>query len=123
MAGAPRGLPASDGDRLDDLLIALLHHRWPPAPDITDPYPSELHIDLLPQAQGHGWGRRLIDRVLDSFRAAGSPAVHLGTATDNRRAIAFYRHLGFRQLTDPGEHDTTIVFGMDLDPDARGAPT
>ncbi len=86
------------GEGLDAIFVAMLHHRSPPGPDVTDRYPSELHIDLRPEAQGRGWGRRMIDHLLASLRDAGSIGVHLGASTANTRAIAFYRHLGFTEL-------------------------
>ncbi len=61
-------------------------------------YPSHLHIDLLPPAQGRGHGRAMIEAVLDSLAAAGSPGVHLGVGATNVRAIGFYEHLGFERL-------------------------
>lgn len=104
-----------DGDRLDDLLIALIHDRWPRDPEVEGPYPSELHIDLLPVAQGSGWGRRMMATVLRSLRAAGSPAVHLGTSAANTRAVGFYEHLGLERLREPGEVNDAVVFGLRLD--------
>ena len=62
-----------------------------------------LHIDLLPQAQGRGLGRQLIERFLAALRAGGVPSVHLGVGERNAGAIAFYERLGFHLLgTDPG---------------------
>ena len=90
------------GATLDDLLVSLIHHRPPPNPEVEGVYPSALHIDLLPAAHGSGWGRRLIDRLLDALRADGSPGVHLGVSAENRRAIGFYRHLGFTELASSG---------------------
>ena len=45
-------------------------------------YPSHLHIDLLPRAQGQGHGRLLIESLLDLLRAEGSGGVHLGVSPD-----------------------------------------
>ena len=88
----------------DDRLIHLLHHpdevypsRLAPA---LAPYPSHLHIDLLPRGQGRGLGRRLLEALLASLRADGSPGVHLGVGSGNRRAVGFYEHLGFARLTE-----------------------
>lgn len=104
--------PLDDGGtKLDDLLIGLIHHRPAPDPEVDGPHPSELHINLLPEAQGQGWGRAMIERLLASLRSHGSPGVHLGTSPDNTRAIAFYRHLGFQQLADSGH---SVRFGMRL---------
>jgi ribosomal protein S18 acetylase RimI-like enzyme len=89
----------SGGTPLDDLLIHLVHHRTAPDPDVLAHHPSHLHIDLLPEAQSAGWGRRLLDTLFDSLRADGSPGVHWGVSTRNERALGFYRHLGFDELT------------------------
>ena len=104
-----------DGRRLDDLLISLLHRRPPADPAIDGPYPSELHIDLLPAAQGKGWGRKMIDAVLGSLRAAGSPGVHLGTSVANTRAIAFYEHLGFERVHQADHRRHAVDFVRRLD--------
>ena len=34
-------------------------------------YPAHLHIDLLPELQGQGWGRRLIDTLVAALRERG----------------------------------------------------
>ncbi len=99
------------GDRLDDLLIDLLHIRTPSDPGLLATHPSHLHIDLLPEAQGQGWGRRLLDSLFDALRADGSPGVHWGVSTRNERAIAFYEHLGCAGLGGDG---MTRTFGVRL---------
>lgn len=86
------------GQRLDDLLTYLIHHRATPEPEVLARHPSHLHIDLLPEAQSAGWGRRLLATLFDALRADGSSGVHWGVSTRNERAIGFYRHLGFAEL-------------------------
>ena len=90
------------GDRLDDLLVAMLHHPHRQADDVLERYPSHLHIDLLPPAQGAGWGRRLMATLFEVLAADGSPGVHWGVSARNTRALGFYRHLGFRELGADG---------------------
>lgn len=82
----------------DDLLVGLIHHRHHAADHVVSRYPSHLHIDLLPSVQQRGWGRRLLQRLLDELGARGSRGVHLGVAMDNERATAFYEHMGFVEL-------------------------
>jgi ribosomal protein S18 acetylase RimI-like enzyme len=82
----------------DERLAALIHHPPVRSRDIADRYPSHLHIDLLPVAQGRGHGRALMRRLLDALATAGSPGVHLGVAASNERAIGFYRRMGFAEL-------------------------
>jgi len=79
-------------------------------PGIIQAYPAHLHINLLPQAQSGGWGRRMIETELDSLRKSGAPAVHLGLSLTNDRALGFYQHLGFSEI-GRGE---AIWMGMDL---------
>ena len=92
----PLGSGAND---LDQLLITMLHHRHEAADDIVATHPSHLHIDLLPEAQGGGWGRALMETMQDTLRTAGSPGLHLGVSARNQRALAFYAHLGYETLT------------------------
>jgi ribosomal protein S18 acetylase RimI-like enzyme len=82
----------------DERLVSFIHHppSWPV--EITTRYPSHLHIDLLPEAQGQGHGRALMECLFRALAGAGSPGVHLGVARANERAIGFYRRLGFVEL-------------------------
>ena len=66
--------------------------------DEVDAYPAHLHIDLLPEAQGRGLGRRLIETLADALRAAGIPGLHLSYDPANTGAAAFYARLGFHEL-------------------------
>jgi len=61
-------------------------------------YPAHLHIDLLPELQGMGFGRRLIDTLRAGLAARGVAAVHLGMDAANTGARAFYERLGFDEL-------------------------
>lgn len=74
-------------------------------------YPAHLHIDLLPELQGQGWGRRLIDTLIDDLRRAGVPGVHLVAGADNAGAAAFYPRVGFTPL--PSDPDVR-AFGRTL---------
>jgi len=104
--------PIGSGDNgLDELLIAMLHHRHLADDDVVTTHPSHLHIDLLPEAQGHGWGRRLMEHLQDLLRAAGSPGVHLGVSAQNHRARGFYAHLGYEELH---ADDITRTLGLRL---------
>lgn len=77
-------------------------NRWPQ-------FPAHLHIDILPEGQKQGWGRRLMDRFCDRLTQLGVPGVFLGVSAENRNAVDFYRHIGFEAL--PGESQ---VFGRRL---------
>lgn len=61
-------------------------------------YPAHLHIDLLPEVQGRGFGRRLIETFRAALAARGVPGVHLGMDPANIGAREFYDRLGFHEL-------------------------
>jgi ribosomal protein S18 acetylase RimI-like enzyme len=84
----------------DDRLIETGHHPERMIIDELDDYPAHLHIDLLPELQGQGFGRKLIRELLAALRERGVPGVHLGVAERNTSARAFYERLGFRPLRD-----------------------
>ncbi|MFE2916262.1 GNAT family N-acetyltransferase [Kitasatospora indigofera] len=96
----PAGEPA-DGD---ELMAMLLHNpERMILPELAD-YPAHLHIDLLPEFQGRGFGRLLIERLLAALHRAGAERVHLGMVSANTGARAFYDRTGFHVLPvpDPG---------------------
>ena len=80
-------------------------------------YPSHVHIDLAPGAQGRRQGRRLMAAQLDALARAGSPGVFLQMHAGNARARRFYEKLGFRELDGAGgagEAGTGGAFFMGL---------
>jgi ribosomal protein S18 acetylase RimI-like enzyme len=93
----------------------VYHHPDYFCPEPYEAYPSHLHIDLLPRAQGRGYGREMIERLLTALRARGSPGVHLGLSARNTRAFAFYGRLGFRELTRAGSGEGACIYmGLNL---------
>ncbi len=74
-------------------------------------YPAHLHIDLLPEIQGKGWGSRLIDRLKDELREMKVPGLVLQAGADNTGAIRFYERNGFTTLDESGG---TVTMGIRL---------
>ena len=57
----------------------------------------------------------MLDEVMNTLARRGSPGVHLGVSTLNRRAIGFYERLGFRELIRVGsDSDGCIYMGLTL---------
>jgi ribosomal protein S18 acetylase RimI-like enzyme len=73
-------------------------------------YPSHMHIDLLPRAQGRGYGRQLIEAVERKLKERGSPGAHLGVSAVNQRAIGFYQRLGFAELARNGPSGDEVIY-------------
>lgn len=98
-------LPAV-GTELDRRLVGAIHHPHRTDARLAERYPSHLHINLLPAAQGGGGGRLLMATIVQHLIDAGSTGVHLGVDTRNTRAMGFYEHLGFRRH----DHPTGVLF-------------
>ncbi|MEV4637125.1 GNAT family N-acetyltransferase [Actinoplanes sp. NPDC049548] len=107
--------PADPPRNAEEGMLAL-HYRPERmlVPELAD-YPAHLHIDLLPEWQGKGWGRALIAAFLDGLRAAGVARVHLGMAERNTAARAFYDRVGFVELTVP-DAGSVIYLGRETTP-------
>lgn len=110
---APQGDPGT-WTRLQEV-YSWYHQPDYFCPEPYDAYPSHLHIDLLPRAQGRGYGRRMLERLFGLLRQRGSPGVHLGVRPLNTRAHGFYQRLGFRELIRVGSgNDASVYMGLDL---------
>lgn len=113
-----RRYPQPQGDR--DYWTPLQHvyhsYHCPDyfCPEPYEAYPSHLHIDLLERARGRGYGRSMIEQLIERLRRRGSPGAHLGLSALNQRAYGFYDRLGFRELVRVGSsgHDASIYMGI-----------
>ncbi len=108
----PTGKPPSEWS-VDELRSWQIHHPRPTPDRIAGPYPSHLHIVLLPRLQGRSVGRGLIELWLATAKGLGSTGAHLGVGPANGRAIGFYRAGGWRDL-EPSPSARTLWFGMKL---------
>lgn len=104
------------GTDIDRRLVDAIHTPRITPVAVTERYPSHLHIDLLPVAQGRGLGRQLMQLLLDRLAGAGSVGVHLGVDPRNEHAIGFYEHLGLRRH----DHGGGVLFTRRLDDPAPG---
>lgn len=106
---APSGPPAS-WNRVQQV-HNVYHHPEYTFAEPYDQYPAHLHIDLLPRAQGQGFGTQLIESLLGLLQAAGAVGVYLEMSAENTRAYHFYVKLGFHELK---RTDESILMGMKL---------
>ncbi|WP_410013335.1 GNAT family N-acetyltransferase [Sodalis sp. C49] len=83
---------------LDEGVLDFIRQPQSKEAGLLEQYPAHLHINILPQAQGGGQGRRMIETELEALRRAGVSGVHLGVSLKNEPVCAFYERLGFRLL-------------------------
>jgi ribosomal protein S18 acetylase RimI-like enzyme len=106
----PAGLEVESAESLEVAITRLAFHPDRMLRDGIEAYPAHLHIDLLPEAQGRGWGRALVDRLLVELAGRGIQGVHLGMDPANTGARAFYLRLGFAEL--PGSSPEDPLLGI-----------
>ncbi|WAZ21582.1 GNAT family N-acetyltransferase [Streptomyces cinnabarinus] len=94
---APEGRPSTP----DETIADLLHRPERMVVPELIAHPAHLHIDLLPEWQGRGYGRALMRTFLRALHTSGVPAVHLVMSRANTRARAFYDCMGFHELDVP----------------------
>jgi ribosomal protein S18 acetylase RimI-like enzyme len=107
----PQGDPLPVSASRQDGIVRYAYARRGGAQPFGDEYPAHLHIDLLPETQGQGLGRRLIETLENALREAGVPGLHLVASSENTGAIAFYPRVGFAPLPSP---EGTQVFATRL---------
>ncbi|MDX2004704.1 MAG: GNAT family N-acetyltransferase [Meiothermus sp.] len=102
-------LPDPQDSSREAAAIRLIHqgHRTLEYPR----HPAELHIDLLPIAQGQGQGQKMMIMFLNRLREIEIPGVHLGVGKANTGAVRFYERLGFKVLQ---EHELWWAYGLRL---------
>jgi ribosomal protein S18 acetylase RimI-like enzyme len=104
-------LSSQPGLSPEEIGIRKTIHADPPLPEFIDSYPAHLHIDILPEGQGSGWGKKLMDSFMDRLIQLECPGVHLGVSKKNERAIGFYSRYGMTRLW---EDEGTVVYAMKL---------
>ncbi len=71
---------------------------------------------VLPDCQGHGLGRRLIEARIDGARAMGLSDLYADTVIGNDDMLRLYDRLGFRHIdrypenANPPERDPWLVY-------------
>ncbi|MCW5873469.1 MAG: GNAT family N-acetyltransferase [Anaerolineales bacterium] len=96
---------AVDGERIIGFAAG-----GPPTGDEPGGQPTEASyagkiytIYLLPEAQGQGAGRGLLERILAEFGSRGQSPVFLWVLKENVQARGFYEHMGGTQVAEKQE--------------------
>lgn len=101
----PSGPPVTEEDRRLD---AMFHPERLLLP-VLEAHPAHLHINLLADYRGSGYGRELISTFLASVAAAGAASCFLQVRKANVNAQRFYQKTGWRPIDVPGEEPGTVL--------------
>lgn len=101
----------SEIEKNPDANIMRLIHRGHTVKEELIPYDAHLHIDILPEGQGLGMGRKLMEVFINHLKKSGVPSLHLEVGKDNTGAIKFYERFGFKQIC---EYEYSIAFGITI---------
>ncbi|HET7017466.1 MAG TPA: GNAT family N-acetyltransferase [Streptosporangiaceae bacterium] len=91
----PADRPATD----EEHKLAALFNPEIMLMDELESHPAHLHINLLPDYQGSGFGRKMVDTFLASVAAAGVTSCYLAVRPANTSALGFYTRLGWQRLS------------------------
>ncbi|WP_223622123.1 GNAT family N-acetyltransferase [Microbacterium sp. EST19A] len=94
----------------EEKMIEYGYERMPGIEPNAAEYPAHLHIDLLPETQGQGLGRRLMETLFAELTRRGVRGLHLGIDPNNTGAAAFYERLGMVRLPGSGH-----MYGVKFD--------
>lgn len=101
----PKDPYPNDATSADQHMINLIHKPDTAPQEIIDVSKAHIHIDLLPQAQGQGWGTKMIGKAVEYLKERGSDSLFVGIDSRNARARAFYLAIGFEGVaTSHGEY-------------------
>ncbi|KAF2659500.1 GCN5-related N-acetyltransferas-like protein [Lophiostoma macrostomum CBS 122681] len=64
--------------------------------ELLQRYPAHLHVNVLPEYQGRGFGSLLTGKFLERMGEEGVRGVHLGMVRGNEGARRFYERAGWR---------------------------
>jgi len=65
------------------------------------------YLAVVPEYQGRGYGRKLVQKAVDELRKIGCLKINLQVRKSNTSAIGFYKRLGFKE-------DDVVSLGMRL---------
>ena len=101
-----RNWPQADQQLLGSALDPETDSEW------QEEYPAELHIDILPEGQGRGLGRKLMETLVGELREQGIAGLAFGVDGENANAIGFYKRLGFEVITETMDGDRLVTVTM-----------
>ncbi|KAJ6515749.1 acyl-CoA N-acyltransferase [Mycena sanguinolenta] len=103
----PPAAMVRDGDKHYAALLRNMHT----APDANIAFsPAHMHINILEEHRGQGWGRKMVQTAVDYLKGEGIHRLWLGMDPRNKEARKFYEHLGFIEFEGSSPNDVGLTF-------------
>ncbi|KAJ7682656.1 acyl-CoA N-acyltransferase [Mycena polygramma] len=103
--------PPSAMTREADKRYAALLRKMHTATDASIAFsPAHMHINILEEYQGQGWGRKMVQTALDYLKGEGINKLWLGMDPRNTDARKFYERLGFGGFEGSSPDDVGLAF-------------
>ncbi|KAF8195738.1 acyl-CoA N-acyltransferase [Mycena galopus ATCC 62051] len=97
--------------RDEDKKYANLLRNMHTAPDPNIAFsPAHMHVNILEEYRGQGWGRKMIQAAVDYLKGEGINRLWLGMDPRNKDARKFYERIGFTGFKDSSPNDIGLVF-------------
>ncbi|KAJ6539483.1 acyl-CoA N-acyltransferase [Mycena capillaripes] len=94
-----------------DKKYAVLLRNMHTAPDANIAFsPAHMHINILEEYQGQGWGRKMVQTAVDHLKGEGLKGLWLGMDPRNTGARKFYDKLGFSAFEGSSPDDVGLIF-------------
>lgn len=103
-------IPDENEISADAAIIRRIHTGYIVKEELLE-YPAHLHIDILPEGQGQGLGRKLMNTFIDKLKDLNVPSLHLEVGKRNTGAVKYYEKMCFHVIK---EYEFSIAFGMNL---------
>ncbi|KXX73080.1 putative acetyltransferase OgpAT, partial [Madurella mycetomatis] len=84
--------------------------------ELVEGWRAMMHIDLLEEWQGQGWGRKMIERFVEGVKGSGceyGKGIQIGVSGENTKVLGFYEKCGFR-VYHGGEREGNVWMVKDL---------
>ena len=99
------------GKQADESYARLISNMTEIDQESIDFSPAHLHINILEEYRGQGWGRKLITRAIEYLRdEVKLDGVFLGMDSRNVDAGKFYERLGFAQWKGAPRYTVGLKF-------------
>lgn len=95
----------------EDWLVQEIFSPSSSPPEILGDFPSHGHINILPNYQGAGWGKKLMQTLEEGCAERGSSGIHLRVSKFNDSALRFYSTIGYQEIY---RRDNEVIVGKSL---------